>query len=142
MSQEHKSAASIEEIKQFQVAQIELPETLTGAFRIARTVARGDFFLMGSAVRKCVLDEPKLSGDIDFMGDFDLDHVQRQFGQQFIRRWEQFQTVKVGWNGNKIDFIASPRIKKTLAGGDITLSLMCIDQNGYVYDPFVKHPIL
>ena len=106
MSQENISANSIEEIKQSRIAQVEVPETLVSAFQMARTVARGDFFLMGSAVRRCVLNEPESSADIDFMGEFDLDHVQEYFGDRFIRRWPQFNTVKIGWNGTEVDFIA------------------------------------
>ncbi|MDP2630476.1 MAG: undecaprenyl diphosphate synthase family protein, partial [Candidatus Uhrbacteria bacterium] len=112
-----------------------IPDPLTKAFQSASSVASGEFYLIGSAVRKCILGEPGFCDDIDFMGAFDLDRIQNHFGNQVVRRWDQFRTIKVLQDDLEIDFISDTNIREALEKRDITLSLMCIDRNGIVYDP-------
>lgn len=117
------------------IQKISIPDPLTKAFQSASSVACGEFYLIGSAVRKCILGEPGFCDDIDFMGAFDLDRIQNHFGNQVVRRWDQFRTIKILHDDLEIDFIAETNIRKALEKRDITLSLMCIDRNGIVYDP-------
>ncbi len=117
------------------ILKVSIPQPLVEAFQAASSVASGDFYLIGSAVRKCILMESEFPDDIDFVGAFDLDHIQDYFGDQVVRRWDQFRTIKVLYDDREIDFIGDTNIKGALKKRDITLSLMCLDKNGIVYDP-------
>lgn len=125
----------IEDISHSRIFEVPIPQSLTRTFRAANSVASGDFYLIGSTVRKCILGEPVYRDDIDFIGAFDFDKVQSHFGSQVVRRWDRFRTIKVLENEREIDFINDSNIKAALERRDITLTLMCIDQNGVVYDP-------
>lgn len=124
----------INEIAESKVFNVSIPPSLGKSFQVAGDLTQGEFFLIGSAVRKCLLQETDFD-DIDFIGAFDLDYIQNHFGGRFIRRWEQFRTVKVLDNGLEIDFIDSNNVIDILKNNDITLSLMCIDREGNVFDP-------
>lgn len=124
-----------QEIINSRISEVELSQPLVEAFQVASSVTQENFFLIGSGVRKCILNESGSFDDVDFIGNFDLDRIQKQFGNQVVRRLDQFCTVKIIWGDIEIDFISNTSIKKALEGSDITLSLMCIDKNGVVYDP-------
>lgn len=135
MIQEIDNLEQDQDITGSRIFRILIPKPLTEAFQIASSVARGEFYLIGSSVRKCILGEPEFCSDIDFIGAFDLDQVQDHFGDQVVRRWDQFRAIKILQDDLEIDFISDTNIKKALEKRDITLSLMCIDRNGIVYDP-------
>jgi len=117
------------------ILKISIPQPLTEAFRTANSVVGGEFYLIGSSVRKCILKESEFPDDVDFIGAFNLDHIQDYFGDRVVRRWDQFRTIKVLHNNREIDFIGDTNIKAALQRRDITLSLMCMDRDGVVYDP-------
>lgn len=135
MVQEKGDLEPNQDITSSEILKISIPQPLTEAFQVASRVANGQFYLMGSLVRNCILNESEFLNDIDFIGAFDLDHIQDYFGEHVIRRWDQFQTIKVLHDNHEIDFIGDINIKKALEKRDITLSLMCIDKDGIVYDP-------
>lgn len=118
-----------------EVGKITIPGSLKGAFQLADSVASGEFLLVGSSARKCVRKEPEGFNDIDFIGSFDLDSIQDRFKGHVIRRWEEFRTVKILHENQEIDFIADLDVKQKMEQGDVTISHLCIDKNGVVYDP-------
>lgn len=126
---------TVEDITKSGIFKVPIPQPLTPAFQAASSVACGEFYLIGSSVRKCILREPVLFDDIDFIGAFDLDKVQGCFGSQVVGRWDRFRTIKILQDEREIDFISDNNIRAALERRDITITLMCIDQNGIVYDP-------
>ncbi len=125
----------IEDIRHSRIFEVPIPQPLTKTFQTANSVASGEYYLIGSTVRKCILGEPIVCDDIDFIGVFDFDKIQTRFGNQVVGRWDRFRTLKVLEDEREIDFINDRNIKAALERRDITLTLMCIDQNGIVYDP-------
>lgn len=131
----YKVKMTIEDIRRSRILEVPISQPLARTFQAANSVASGEFYLIGSTVRKCILGEPIVRDDIDFIGAFDFDKVQSYFGGQVVGRWDKFGTIKVLGNEREIDFINDSNIKAALERRDITLTLMCIDQNGIVYDP-------
>lgn len=125
----------IEDIKHSRILEVSIPQPLAETFQTANSVANGEFYVIGSTVRKCILGEPIVRDDIDFIGAFDFDKVQREFGSQVVGRWDRFRTIKVLQDEREIDFINDSNIREALERRDITLTLMCIDRDGIVYDP-------
>lgn len=125
----------VEDIRYSRILEVPIPQPLRKAFQTAGSVACGEFYLIGSSVRKFILGEPALSDDIDFIGAFDLDKIQSSYEARVVGRWDQFRTIKVLQDEREIDFINDNNIRAALERRDITLTLMCIDQSGTVYDP-------
>ncbi|MCL4366939.1 hypothetical protein M1563_02110 [Patescibacteria group bacterium] len=125
----------IQDVLDFRHSRLVLPARVFNAFQIASATTEGEFFLIGSGARRCLMDDADSIKELDFIGDFDLDKVQQQYRREFIRKWDQYRSLKISWDGIEIDFIARKDIISALRGSDITLSLMCIDKDGKVYDP-------
>lgn len=125
----------VEDIRHSRILEVPITQPLTKAFQAANSVACGDFYLIGSTVRKCILGEPIRCADIDFIGAFNFDKVQSEFKSQVVGRWDRFRTIKVLQDEREIDFINDGNIRAALERRDITLTLMCIDRDGIVYDP-------
>lgn len=123
------------DIKSSEVCKITISGLLEEAFQLADSVASGEFLLVGSSARKCVREEPEGFNDIDFIGSFDLDYIQNRFKGRVIRRWEKFRTIKIQHVDKEIDFIADLDVEQAMEEGDVTISHLCIDKNGVVYDP-------
>src|SRR5690606_26308482 len=114
----------------------DLPDVVRASFDMASQFTEDEFFLFGSTARKCILgDENPEFNDFDFLGNFDAQKVIEYFGDDVIKVYDHFRTVKVRWNGYAVDFIARPDAVTALRNSDISLSLVCIGQDGTIYDP-------
>ncbi len=126
----------IQEVLDAKAHSIDLPEVVRASFDMASQFTEEEFFLFGSTARKCILgDENPEFNDFDFLGNFDAQKVIEYFGDNVIKVYDHFRTVKVSWNGYAVDFIARPDAVTALRNSDISLSLVCIGKDGTIYDP-------
>lgn len=126
----------IEEVLGAKAYSIALPDVVKSAFDMAAQFTEEEFFLFGSTARKCILgDENPEFNDFDFLGNFNSQKVIEYFGNDVIKVYDHFRTVKVRWNGYAVDFIARPDAVTALRNSDISLSLVCIGKDGMLYDP-------
>lgn len=115
------------------ILRVSVPEPLIEPFQIADSVAQGQYYLIGSSVRKCIVGETDFPDDVDFLGAFDVNDLMERFGDR-AKRMPIGETVKV-YGNNEIDFMCNTDIVGDLRERDITISLMCMDREGVIYDP-------
>lgn len=114
----------IQEVLDAKAHSIDLPDVVRASFDMASQFTEDEFFLFGSTARKCILgDENPEFNDFDFLGNFDAQKVIEYFGDDVIKVYDHFRTVKVKWNGFAVDFIARPDAVTALRNSDISLSL-------------------
>lgn len=118
------------------ILRVEIPNPLIEPFRVAKNYMNGPFYMIGSSVRRCILSQTDFPDDVDFLGGFNLDVLEREYGADVLgKATPSGRTTKVKHGTQEIDFISDTDIKANLAERDITISLFCMDSNGVVYDP-------
>ena len=133
----HEAKSNNQDITGYKILTVDIPDALKEPFRVADSLAQGEFYLIGSAVRRCILGESEYPDDADFLGDFDLDYLEKFFGDNVIGKAnKEGRTTKVLHGNQELDFISDTNIRANLAERDMTISLMCMDKNGAIYDPF------
>ena len=90
---------------------------------------------MGSCVSRCILGESEFPNDVDFLGNFDLERIESFFGNHVIGKSNPSGIVRVLQGDKEIDFMSFPNIRSKLEIMDITITLLCMDKFGIVYDP-------
>ncbi len=108
------------------------------AFEVAKTITRrqSPLFLYGGTIRNLLLEAKTSIPDYDFIGDIDPDQIQRDFPNLVIGRWNEVQTMRLKVGNTLYDFTWAKDIQERLAMGDITISNLCMTEDGQVIDYF------
>ncbi len=91
--------------------------------------------MIGSSVRRHITHESNGFKDYDFVGIYDFDAIEASPLCQVISRHDKYGVMKVMINGCDVDLIHNTDIVDALSSRDITLSLLCMNSNGEIYDP-------
>lgn len=108
------------------------------AFEVAKTITRrqAPLLLYGGTIRNLLLKTETSIPDYDFIGDIDLDQIQRDFPGLIIGRWDEVQTMRLKIGTALYDFTWAKDVQERLAIGDITVSNLCMTEEGTVVDYF------
>lgn len=108
------------------------------AFEVAKTITRRQSSLMlyGGTIRNVLLETETSIPDYDFIGDIDPDQIQRDFPNLVIGRWDEVQTMRLKVGTTLYDFTWAKDVQERLAVGDITISNLCMTEDGQVLDYF------
>lgn len=131
LSQKHNSCVSQQE------SELLLDSTKT-AFAIAKSIVGSDkeVLLYGGVVRNVLLGKETSMPDYDFIGDFDPDEVELNYGDLVIGRWDDVTTMRLKIGSAIYDFTWAKDIQERLSIGDITVSNLCMTEDGCVIDFF------
>jgi hypothetical protein len=113
-----------------------LIKKLITPFEIAKRICgrRTPLLLTGGAVRNLLLDIPTNHTDFDFLGDIDIEKIERKHKNLLIGRWNEVSTIKLRIGGGIYDFTSTTNPQLTLLNNDITISNLCVNESGDVND--------
>jgi len=108
------------------------------AFEVAKTITKRQtpLTLYGGTIRNVLLETETSIHDYDFIGDIDPDQIQNDFPNLVIGRWDEVQTMRLKIGTTLFDFTWARDIQERLAVGDITISNLCMTEDGQVIDYF------
>lgn len=108
------------------------------AFQIAKILTGGksNVLLYGGTIRNLLLGIDTSIPDYDFIGDFSLDDVQRNFPDLVLGRWDNVSTMRLKIGSTLYDLTSAKDTKERLAIGDITVSNLCMTEDGVILDYF------
>lgn len=106
------------------------------AFEVAKTITDRctPLLLYGGTIRNLLLNRETSIPDYDFIGDFDPDLIEKEFGEVMIGRWDEVSTMRLKIGSVLYDFTWTKDIKDRLSIGDITVSNMCMTEDGTIID--------
>lgn len=131
LSQIHESCVTDQE------KELLLSNTKT-AFAIAKSIVGRDkeVLLYGGVVRNILLGKETSMPDYDFIGDFDPDEIESNYGDLVIGRWDEVTTMRLKIGSAIYDFTWAKDVQERLSIGDITISNLCMTEDGCVIDFF------
>lgn len=131
LSQTHESCVNPQE------RELLLRNTKT-AFTIAKSIVGRDkeVLLYGGVVRNILLGKETSMPDYDFIGDFNPDEIESNYSDLVIGRWDEVTTMRMKIGSAIYDFTWAKDIQKRLSIGDITISNLCMTEDGCVIDFF------
>lgn len=108
------------------------------AFEVAKMITKrqAPLFLYGGEIRNLLLKTDTSIPDYDFIGDIDPDQIQRDFPDLIVGRWDSVSTMRLKIGSNLYDFTWTKNIPERLAIGDITVSNLCMTEDGVILDYF------
>lgn len=108
------------------------------AFEVAKTITRrqAPLLLYGGTIRNILLETETSIPDYDFIGDIDPDQIQRDFPNLVLGRWDEVQTMRLKIGSALYDFTWAKDVQERLAIGDITVSNLCMTEDGQIIDYF------
>jgi len=108
------------------------------AFEVAKTITgnREGLMLYGGTIRNLLLGIETSEPDYDFIGDFDPDEIQTKYPHLVDSRWDEVSTIRLRIGNCIYDFTWAEDIQERLYIGDITLSNLCMTEDGCVIDYF------
>lgn len=113
-------------------------EEIKTVFTIAKTIVgpQQDLLLYGGTVRNLLLNKTTSNPDYDFIGNFDPEKIQDLFPELVSDRWDDVSTIRLRIGNDDYDFTWARNIPERLSIGDITVSNICMNENGQIIDPF------
>lgn len=108
------------------------------AFEMAKIITRRaqPLYLFGGIVRNLLLGKETIFSDYDFIGNFNLDQIQSDYSELVIGRWDEVYTIKLKIGPAVYDFVAASNIEAKLSECDITVSTICLTNDGVLIDYF------
>ncbi|MFZ3069106.1 MAG: hypothetical protein WA052_02195 [Microgenomates group bacterium] len=113
-------------------------ESTKTAFEIAKMVTgkHAPVYLYGGAVRNMLLGQPTSDTDFDFIGNFNLDQIEKDFPGLVVGRWDAVSTLRLEIGSSIYDFTGVEDIYQRLSENDINTSLIFMDESGNIFDCF------
>lgn len=108
------------------------------AFEVAKMITRRrtSIYLYGGTVRNLLLGIGTSEPDYDFIGDFDIDNIERDFPGLVTGRWDDVATIRLKIGSTIFDFTMAENIFEKLSQNDITSSNLCMSESGEIIDYF------
>lgn len=113
----------------------ELATAIRFPFGIAKRITKNSspLYLCGGSVRNLLTKHDEQT-DFDFIGNFDIEQIAKDYPEFIIKKWGELSTIKLQIGSATYDFISSPNIESTLLNNDITISNLCLNENGQILD--------
>ena len=118
-----------------EVVKVELDAKLQNLFEITNVLSQSNVYMIGSSVRRHITHESNGFNDYDFVGIYDFDEIESSPLCKVISRHDKYGVMKVIIGDCDVDLIHNTDIVNALSTRDITLSLLCMNGNGEIYDP-------
>lgn len=118
-----------------EITAVNLDSKLQSLFQVVGKLSDSEVYMIGSSVRKHITHETNGFNDYDFIGIYNFDAIESSTLCEVISRHDKYGVMKVRIDGCEVDLIHNTSVMDAISSRDITLSLLCMDSNGRIFDP-------